>query len=101
MRKQIEPNHPCFAGHFPNFPILPGVLVLEAVLAEVEKTLGIPVDQHQMVNVKFLAAVLPGDQLQVDLASSSSTEYKVVVQVFGQTPDAIAQVACTGALRLK
>jgi 3-hydroxyacyl-[acyl-carrier-protein] dehydratase len=101
MRHLVDPSHPCFAGHFPNFPILPGVLILEAVLAAAEQTLGVQVDQHQMLNVKFLAPVLPGDQLQVELSSTSATEHKFVVQMFGQTAEATSQVACTGLLRLK
>lgn len=30
-RKFVDPETPCFAGHYPEFPLLPGVLVCEAI----------------------------------------------------------------------
>lgn len=30
-RKRVDPDEPCLRGHYPTFPLLPGVLVLEAI----------------------------------------------------------------------
>jgi 3-hydroxyacyl-[acyl-carrier-protein] dehydratase len=69
-------NEPFFQGHFPNRPIMPGVLIVEAmaqtagVLAfkslpeEIQKK---PVYFLGMDNVRFRKPVIPGDQLRLEL----------------------------------
>ncbi len=99
MRIAIAPDHPCFAGHFPNYPILPGVLVLERVLAQAESLLGSPLQAISLLNVKFLAPVLPGNELEVVFASVSPSDHRFTVQVFGSIGE--PTVACTGQLRVK
>jgi 3-hydroxyacyl-[acyl-carrier-protein] dehydratase len=71
--KNITVNEPCFPGHFPNRPVFPGVMILEAlaqtagILAFV--TAGVyPDEQRQLYFVgidkaRFRKPVLPGDQL--------------------------------------
>jgi 3-hydroxyacyl-[acyl-carrier-protein] dehydratase len=100
MRQVIQPSHPCLAGHFPGFPILPGVLVLERVLAAAENHLGQPVTNHQFLNVKFLSPVLPGNEINVNIASTGA-DHKFTVQVYLDQQDVLGQVACSGMLRLK
>ena len=36
----IDPAHPAFAGHFPDRPILPGVVLLDTVMRAIERQLG-------------------------------------------------------------
>lgn len=73
--KNVSINEPFFNGHFPHHPIMPGVLVIEA-LAQVCGILGfktankLPADGyvHYLVgsdNVRFKRPVVPGDQLQL------------------------------------
>lgn len=67
--KNVSVNEPFFQGHWPNIPIMPGVLILEA-LAQAG---GILVHQRgfnekiavllNMNGVKFRKTVVPGDQL--------------------------------------
>lgn len=67
--KNVSANEPFFQGHWPNIPIMPGVLILEA-LAQAG---GILVHQRgfnekiavllNMNGVKFRKPVVPGDQL--------------------------------------
>jgi UDP-3-O-[3-hydroxymyristoyl] N-acetylglucosamine deacetylase/3-hydroxyacyl-[acyl-carrier-protein] dehydratase len=68
-------NEPFFQGHFPGHPIMPGVLIIEA-MAQVGGMLllGTIEDPDQKVvyfmsldNVKFRRPVLPGDQLRCEL----------------------------------
>ena len=73
--KCVTVNEPFFQGHFPGHPIMPGVLIIEA-MAQVGGMLllGTIEDPDQKVvyfmsldNVKFRRPVLPGDQLRCEL----------------------------------
>src|SRR3990167_7621163 len=69
--KNVTGNEPFFQGHFPGAPIMPGVLILEALA----QTGGILVHQKgydkkiavllNIVNAKFRKPVLPGDALHL------------------------------------
>jgi 3-hydroxyacyl-[acyl-carrier-protein] dehydratase len=74
--KNVTYNEPFFPGHFPTRPIMPGVLIVEAMaqtagvlvcnsLSEEERNK--PVYFLGMDNVKFRKPVIPGDQLRLEL----------------------------------
>ena len=98
-RFDIPVDHPCFPGHFPGQPILPGVLLLERVMSLAQASLGKPLNECTVYNVKFLAAVMPGDVLDVQLTSTNLNEYKFTVRIF-QAGGAEGVVACSGQLRV-
>ena len=54
----IPATHPSLPGHFPNHPIVPGVVLLEALLACLPPGL-------TLLSAKFTAPVLPGDIVTV------------------------------------
>ncbi len=73
--KNVSINEPHFAGHFPDYPIMPGVLMVEAIaqtggallLTEISDR-----DEKLMVftgieNAKFKRPVVPGDQLRIEV----------------------------------
>ena len=68
--KNVTMNEPQFQGHFPGQPIMPGVLLLEA-MAQVGGVAMLYPDEHRgkialfggMENVKFKTPVVPGDQV--------------------------------------
>ncbi|HEY6060216.1 MAG TPA: 3-hydroxyacyl-ACP dehydratase FabZ, partial [Gemmatimonadales bacterium] len=75
--KNVTINEPFFQGHFPGHPIMPGVLVIEA-MAQVGGMLLLSHFEGQNVedkvvyfmsldNVKFRRPVLPGDQIRFEL----------------------------------
>jgi len=73
--KNVTINEPFFQGHFPGHPIMPGVLILEA-MAQAGGILllnAIPDPKTKVVyfmsidNAKFRKPVLPGDQLRFEL----------------------------------
>jgi 3-hydroxyacyl-[acyl-carrier-protein] dehydratase len=73
--KNVTVNEPFFVGHFPEFPVMPGVLVVEA-MAQVAGVLvlkSIPDRKNKLVllasieEAKFRQKVLPGDQLRIEM----------------------------------
>lgn len=98
-RFDIPLNHPCFPGHFPGQAILPGVLLLERVMSLAQTSLARSLDECTVYNVKFLAAVVPGDALDVQLASTNLNEYKFTVRI-SQAGGAEGVLACSGQLRM-
>ena len=68
--KNVTMNEPHFLGHFPGHPIMPGVLILEA-MAQVGGVAMLYPEEHRgkiamfggMEHVKFKHPVVPGDQL--------------------------------------
>ena len=78
--KNVSINEPFFQGHFPTTPVMPGVLILEAmaqacgVLAHVAlATEGEAGGIYYLVkidNAKFARKVVPGDQLLIDVTQT-------------------------------
>lgn len=73
--KNVTANEPFFQGHFPGRPIMPGVLIIEA-MAQTAATLvvdsldGVGADSHivyfmTIESARFRKPVLPGDQLRI------------------------------------
>ena len=98
-RVEIPMDHPCFPGHFPGQPIFPGVLLLERVMSLAQTSIGKSLKECTVYNVKFLAAVAPGDALDVQLVPTNLNEYKFTVRIFQET-GADSVLACSGQLRV-
>ncbi len=94
--KNVTANEPFFRGHFPGNPIMPGVLVIEAmaqvggVLAclsvhgPMDKEKQTPVFFMSMDKVKFRKPVVPGDQLRLeaDALRTGSSIWKMAGKAF-------------------
>ena len=73
--KNVTINEPFFQGHFPGVPIMPGVLIVEAIAQAGGALLLTEVaDRHQKLMVftgieraRFRAPVVPGDQLRIEV----------------------------------
>jgi len=73
--KNVSANEPFFAGHFPDFPVMPGVLIVEAmaqvagvlVLYDVADRKSKLVLFASIEEAKFRKPVLPGDTLRIDM----------------------------------
>jgi len=73
--KNVTINEPFFAGHFPNFPIMPGVLIVESIAQAGGALLltEIPDRESKLMvftgieRAKFRRPVVPGDQLRIEV----------------------------------
>ena len=73
--KNVSANEPFFSGHFPDFPVMPGVLIVEAmaqtagvlVLKSIEDRATKLVLLVSIEYAKFRRPVVPGDQLRMEL----------------------------------
>ena len=72
--KNVSGNEPFFQGHFPGHPIMPGVLIMEA-LAQVGAVAILKMPEYAgclalfagLDDVKFKKQVIPGDQLRLEV----------------------------------
>lgn len=90
--KNVTINEPFFTGHFPGYPVMPGVLILES-LAQAGLILGMRTVEAEKGTLVFLTGVdkarfkrqiLPGDQmtLQVELGSMRSRLWRFSGEVW-------------------
>ena len=74
--KNVTMNEPQFTGHFPGMPVMPGVLMVEAMAQTAAVVVGVGMDLADknfgvyfmaMESVKFRRKVVPGDQVRMQL----------------------------------
>jgi 3-hydroxyacyl-[acyl-carrier-protein] dehydratase len=76
--KNVTINEPFFPGHFPHFPVMPGVLVVEALAQAAAilsfKTINDKPNDHSVYyfvgidKARFKKPVIPGDQLKLNVS---------------------------------
>lgn len=94
--KNVSANEYFFQGHFPGFPVMPGVLIIET-MAQIGAVwiLGRPEFAGKIAflagidNVRFRRQVVPGDQLRIELE---------VIKLRGRIGKARAQALVDGAV---
>jgi 3-hydroxyacyl-[acyl-carrier-protein] dehydratase len=104
--KNVTANEPFFQGHFPGFPVMPGVLIIEA-MAQACGTLAILSHGGReddeiyffvgIDNARFKRQVVPGDQLKFEVQLLANKrgigKFKAVALVEGQIA-AEAEIMC-------
>ena len=80
--KCVTINEPCFEGHFPGYPVLPGVLVLEAlvqlsILLAHTTDPSLPTAVAGIDAVRFKRQVVPGDRLRLEARMAGPSVYQV------------------------
>ncbi|MCC7225282.1 MAG: 3-hydroxyacyl-ACP dehydratase FabZ [Burkholderiaceae bacterium] len=98
--KNVSFNEPFFTGHFPHHPVMPGVLILEAmaqtaaIMSFIGET-GLKQDGEELLyyfvgvdEARFRRPVVPGDQLRMEVVaeriSRSMCKYQTHASVDGQ-----------------
>ena len=110
--KNVTCNEPFFTGHFPGNPVMPGVLVVEALaqagglLTQLSRDTVVGEGQVfylvKVDNAKFSRMVVPGDRLELDVELKrrirNMAQYVGVARVDGQQV-ACAEILCAAAAR--
>ncbi|HEY9102103.1 MAG TPA: 3-hydroxyacyl-ACP dehydratase FabZ [Chitinimonas sp.] len=105
--KNVSYNEPFFVGHFPKYPVMPGVLIIEAMAQAAGvlsfKTTGEkPKDGYLYLfagidNARFKSQVVPGDQMLIEVTIERQVrniyKYKAVARV-GECVVAEADLMC-------
>ena len=106
--KNVTINEPFFQGHFPHHPVMPGVLIIEA-MAQACAILTFHSEQHRpderlvyyfvgIDNARFKKPVMPGDSLRLDVALERHVRgiWKFTAQALvGDARVAEAEIMCT------
>lgn len=99
--KNVTANEPFFQGHFPGFPVMPGVLIIEAI-AQVGAVavLGVPANKGKMAffagvdEVRFKRQVVPGDTLHIEV---TLTRLRGPIGIGEGVATVDGQIACKGS----
>ena len=108
--KHVTANEPFFQGHFPGRPVMPGVLVVEAMaqagglLTQLSKSEDDDPEQAfylvKVDNAKFSRMVVPGDRLDLDVVLKrqirNMAQYVGTARVDGEQV-ACAEILCAAA----
>lgn len=106
--KNVSINEPYFLGHFPHYPVMPGVLIVEAMAQAAAiltfKTYNLEKDPKRVYyfvgidKARFKKPVMPGDQMILKVQSTRSIRniYKFSAQAYvGDAMVSEAELLCT------
>ena len=106
--KNVTINEPYFQGHFPNYPVMPGVLIVEC-MAQAAAILTfhsekVKPDKHSVYffvgidNARFKKPVMPGDTMRLEVVMERQVRgiWKYTAQALvGDAVVAVAEMMCT------
>ena len=74
---KLNPDHPVYQGHFPDFPVTPGVCMMQMLRECVSSVLGTPLRYQHVNTCKFLAVVNPHQESNLELSFSVTGTYNL------------------------
>lgn len=62
----IAEDHPAMPGHFPGYPLVPAVLIMDRVIESFEKKFNINLGVFSFPEIKFLVPMFPKDEFEIN-----------------------------------
>jgi UDP-3-O-[3-hydroxymyristoyl] N-acetylglucosamine deacetylase/3-hydroxyacyl-[acyl-carrier-protein] dehydratase len=99
--KNVSFNEPFFAGHWPGRPIMPGVLIVEAIAQTAGVLIGVSIEDAAnrlaliaaIDDVKLRRPVVPGDQLRIEVFGQRVKENTACISGMAKVEDTLAAEA--------
>jgi len=101
--KNVSGNEPVFAGHFPDFAIMPGVLIIEAMaqasIILFKKSLSATIEKDKIFllasisNARFTKPVFPGDQIFIEILVEKIVSKGAIVQASAKVNETVVAKA--------
>ncbi|MCF2125359.1 hypothetical protein L1I79_02770 [Strepomyces sp. STD 3.1] len=87
VRVPVERATAHMAGHYPGFPIFPGVLLIDSVRQAAGEAHGTELRLRSIDRARFARPLLPGDALELSLLLTSAPDGRVSVRARGARSD--------------
>ena len=82
---RLPADHACVEGHFPGNPIVPGAVLLDWILATLERASGRSASAWAVKSAKFLHPTRPGDELELEFAPTAGGDIRFDCRIGAQT----------------
>lgn len=96
----VDPNLPLFAGHFPEYPVLPGVIIMEALAQAASFSQLVALDGQNMIGfltgidgAKFRRQVRPGETVRLEGTIVKANKRLCVAEVAAYVGDELCASA--------
>ncbi|MDP1768041.1 MAG: hypothetical protein Q8L74_04460 [Nitrospirota bacterium] len=80
----ISHDHPSLAGHFPGYPVVPGVVLLNEVLDVLRRGLAAPLMVKGLPIVKFSSPIRPGEAVTIRVNEEAAGQATFSCRVDGR-----------------
>lgn len=87
VRLPVERAAAQMAGHYPGFPILPGVVLIDCVRQAAGHVVGAELRLCRIDRARFARPLLPGDELELSLLVAPGAAGRVAVRARGSRAD--------------
>jgi 3-hydroxyacyl-[acyl-carrier-protein] dehydratase len=82
---RIAAAHPAYAGHFPNFPVCPGAVLLDEMLICLQAAGGVIPADWRIAAAKFIDRVRPGDEPVLEYEAAGLALIHFTIRVGART----------------
>jgi 3-hydroxyacyl-[acyl-carrier-protein] dehydratase len=79
VRRVINPDHPALAGHFPGYPVVPGVVILSELVQATETWLDWSGSPVSVASIKFMRLLRPSEAFTLRLERLSENRVSFVI----------------------